>query len=547
MMRAVFLTLLLLLGQGASAQVSTAEKERLLRDREAQEELARATGEAPGIAIDGAAQSTAPEVFCFDIANIDVEGVESLRPKDVEAVISPYVDSCMGQVAVDNVLQALTQAYLDKGLVTSRAYLPEQDLETGRLLIVVVEGVIEDVVLAEVIDDEGNVRPGPKHRFSTAFPTKVGDLLNLRRLEQGVDQLNRLRSVQSSLDIAPGQGVGGSIINLAYRVTDPTRLTFGYNHTSTHLSTSQTASLNFEQDNLIGINDTLFLGLSGGEISNALAGSWSFPKGFYTGTLSFNYSESNSQLTATTELFEQNLSYTIANDWLVHRDDKSKTRLTLDIARSHNDRFVNATALTAQDFATLSLGIRRERYFETAYLGWSLDAKVGRLTSDASGITPGVGPQVDFRVLSGSITYQKQWQSRTSLLVSLNAQHSDRPLFSAHQFTLGGTSSLRGVAGNQVNGDSAFSLAMELGIPMPQAVGETHWANLRPYGFLEAGHAVNRTAGTTHSAMGIGVGARYFLNDTASLDFYYGKPVYAAGGLDTSGYELGLKLSVKVF
>ncbi|MGX4731392.1 POTRA domain-containing protein, partial [Pseudomonas corrugata] len=74
--------------------------------------------------------------------------------------------------------------YIEKGLVTSRAYLPQQDLSSGHLQVLVVEGRLEGLKGAE--NSQLSAR-----ELAMAFPGKTGDLVNLREIEQMVDQLNR--------------------------------------------------------------------------------------------------------------------------------------------------------------------------------------------------------------------------------------------------------------------------------------------------------------------------------------------------------------------
>ncbi|MCZ2996007.1 hypothetical protein NYY81_18425, partial [Acinetobacter baumannii] len=47
-------------------------------------------------------------------------------------------------------------------------------------------------------------------QLAMSFPGKQGELLNLREIEQMVDQLNRLPSNQAQMELAPGKAVGGS-------------------------------------------------------------------------------------------------------------------------------------------------------------------------------------------------------------------------------------------------------------------------------------------------------------------------------------------------
>ncbi|MDV0916573.1 POTRA domain-containing protein, partial [Enterobacter asburiae] len=70
------------------------------------------------------------------------------------------------------------------GYITSRAFLTEQDLSGGQLNIVVLEGRLEAIRL------EGET----PRMLKMAFPGRVGGILNLRDIEQGMEQINRLRS-----------------------------------------------------------------------------------------------------------------------------------------------------------------------------------------------------------------------------------------------------------------------------------------------------------------------------------------------------------------
>ena len=186
------------------------------------------------------------------------------------------------------------------------------------------------------------------------------------------------------------------------------------------------------------MNDTWFLGLSGSETSKTLNTSVSIPYGYFTGTFNASYSESVTQLTATTELFEPTTSYGFDLAYLVNRNSTSKTFLDFEFGETTSDRFINGTALTAQDFTTYKAGFRHERYGEGTFLSARGALKYGKLTSDASGIVAGEGPQKDFTLLTFGGAYQKQFENNRSLFVTLSAQMSSAPLFSTHQFSIGG-------------------------------------------------------------------------------------------------------------
>ncbi|WP_141562781.1 POTRA domain-containing protein, partial [Pseudomonas sp. ICMP 8385] len=80
---------------------------------------------------------------CFPIKTIELKGADSLSAADRERLIKPYIDQCLGVSQLNQLLKAVTDHYIDKGMVTSRAYLPQQDLSKGHLQVLVVEGKLE--------------------------------------------------------------------------------------------------------------------------------------------------------------------------------------------------------------------------------------------------------------------------------------------------------------------------------------------------------------------------------------------------------------------
>src|SRR5699024_1866363 len=90
------------------------------------------------------------------------------------------------------------------GFITSSAYLDEQDISTGSLTISIFTGKIETITL-----------DGKQPRILTmVFPQLIEKPLNLRDLEQGLEQLNRLTTQRIDIDIEPGQKNGYSAIVL---------------------------------------------------------------------------------------------------------------------------------------------------------------------------------------------------------------------------------------------------------------------------------------------------------------------------------------------
>ena len=218
------------------------------RDRHRQQQLERTRPpagrwpEEPGVPTPPAGSE------CVDLRHIRVDGVTLLTASAIDAVVAAYENRCLAVEDLNGVLQQLSFLYVEQGYVTSRAYLPEQDLSDGSLEIVVVEGFLERIVM--------NGEPG-RHagRIGAAFPRLEGRLLNLRDLEQGLDQLNRLPSNQATIELAAGAELGGSVLQVSTDQGKRWHAAVATDNLGGAFTGQQQTRLALGYDDLLGIND----------------------------------------------------------------------------------------------------------------------------------------------------------------------------------------------------------------------------------------------------------------------------------------------------
>ena len=211
---------------------------------------------------------------------------------------SGFVDhlGCLGIEGLNTLLEQVTLAYVDAGYIAARAYLPEQDLSDGSLTIAVIEGRVSEVVLRE------NGDPAMS-RATTAFPNTVGRPVELRRLEQGLAQINRLPSSNATSQISPGAEVGDSIIDVNVAQTRPWRANVTVDNRGASSTGENNFGLTFGYDDLLGLNDQWILSyqrsmnpspLAFGPdtpVGNAYSLAGSLPYGFWTFGISLSASD----------------------------------------------------------------------------------------------------------------------------------------------------------------------------------------------------------------------------------------------------------------
>lgn len=112
---------------------------------------------------------------CFTVSHIRFEVSSQFNLREQAHLSRSYLNTCMGLPHINALIRDVSQLYLSHGFVTSRTFLPEQDLAGGTLTIAVLEGRIEAIV----------VNGQPDLITRTLFPGLIGRELNLRDLEQG--------------------------------------------------------------------------------------------------------------------------------------------------------------------------------------------------------------------------------------------------------------------------------------------------------------------------------------------------------------------------
>lgn len=522
----------------ASAQVAVQDQVRL---SVAREEVQKSVAEAkPGLRIESpAVVPPGQEAGCIPIQTLDVQGVNLLPADVVNAALKPFATGCLGVAGIDGMLQALTGLYIQRGYITSRAYIPEQDLSTGALTLVVVEGYVEAFVYGESRNGKPWDKPNAR-RLVRAMPMQVGDILNLRALEQGIDQLSAPVSAAATLDIQPGSQVGASVLAITVEDTDRLRGTLGYrlNRTTDGATSAPNMSLGLDWDNLLGRNETFHTALSGGIESNALSFGVSMPARWWTLTADLSYAEQWSQLTAMTELFERTGGLSLTATRLMSRDAEQKTKLEFGFDLSHSDREINGTPLTAQGYRSFHLAFHREKVSEGRFR--SLRVQVAGGTTNAN--TP-------FESLSIAVQAYRRFGSGGSLFSTYEMQMGSAQLPGAQAFSIGGAGVVRGFEETSASAPSGLRITQEYTLPPRPALTDAArkqpllaelWRASQRYGFVDFG-VVADADGTQRRMASVGVGLR-LSRPKFSVDLGLAVPLE---GISTEAdTEPGLRLSV---
>ncbi|WPN98500.1 ShlB/FhaC/HecB family hemolysin secretion/activation protein [Pseudomonas sp. MUP55] len=463
--------LLTCLGLNTAFAAPTPGDQDLIRDRqnrllEEQQRRLQELQDLPGKAAKPEAPAAPADTRCFPIKNIELKGADSLPASDRERLLKPYIGQCLGVAQLNELLKAITDYYLGKGRVTSRAYLPQQDLSSGHLQVLVVEGKLEALKSAE-----GSTVT--ERELAMAFPGKVGEALNLREIEQLVDQLNRLPSKQAQMELTPGSQVGGSDVVVKNTPQKPWRASLSRNNDGQKSTGEQQWGAGLEWDSPLGLGDQLMLRGGHDAVSDHQKTSkntllyYNVPWGWWN--FSYTYSDSDYRALGYTDTFKfkqsgDNENHQLRAERVIHRDDVSKTSVNVGLAHLRTNNYVNDAHLdtSSNRLSELQLGINHGRRIGSAFVNLDLGMQsgIGLLDAQSQDERDSLGrrqPNSRYRKYTATLSYLQPfslWGESFSFSSLATGQRSEDILFSPQRMSLGGSASVRGFKDQQLTGDS---------------------------------------------------------------------------------------------
>ncbi|MGX9190128.1 ShlB/FhaC/HecB family hemolysin secretion/activation protein [Stenotrophomonas sp. Ker107b] len=347
----------------AQAGQPTLADQQELRDRAEREARERAERQAIPEVLGPAAPAAAnyhstdlpDESPCFRIDAIVLDGAHRDRFAFAQRYLDKYQGRCIGQEGIAQMVRRASDLILAKGYVTTRIGLPEQNLGAGILRLQLVAGTIRQIRFAD--------GPPRDAMWKSAFPARAGDVLNLRALEQGLEQLKRVPSQDVEMELVPGAQPGESDVVITLKAARRWRSALSLDDGGSEGTGKQQAGTTVWADNLLGINDLLSMGINSdgsaehGKGTHGYNASWSAPLGnwrFSTSTYGSRYAQiirgNNDDFSSTGR--SRSLDLTVER--LLTRGQSYRTAMELRLAQRHSRSFVEGVELRGQRRRTTS-------------------------------------------------------------------------------------------------------------------------------------------------------------------------------------------------
>ncbi|MEO1985233.1 MAG: ShlB/FhaC/HecB family hemolysin secretion/activation protein [Martelella sp.] len=404
--------------------------------------------------------SPAPGGPCFQIRSIILQGFEAFseKPEGYDRLVG----TCATAADIAGSLNTINEYYRAEGYITTRAYVPEQDVADGSLEITIVPGRLEGYVYADGRQADNRIR--------AAFPGSRGDLLSLRELEQGLDNINGPRSARATFELIPGEEAGGSFVQVKLEETKPWYLEFGINNDGYDSTGEAEVGISFGYDNLFGLNDQLNIEASSTlledrsqKYADSFAVSWSVPYRNWLFSIDGGASPYFFVVPGINESYPlEGESYYVSADAerLLARGQSFRLYGYGGLKLTRTRTFIdNYEIETQRRHLTIgSLGLRGDVRYVEDRMDWELGMVFGVDALDAYVFDKSI-VDPNFALIEGEFNYRHEFgDSGVAYIGQLVGQYSSDVLPGIEQFSIGSWSTVRGFHDDSMYGDSGFYL-----------------------------------------------------------------------------------------
>lgn len=491
----------------------------------------------------------------FDINRFDVVGNTLLPAAEIEQQIAPYTGKNKDFADIQRALEALEQAYRDRGYGVVQVILPEQDITRGTVQFRVLQPRVGRVLIeGNKHFDAGNIR--------RSLPTvREGETPNSKEIALNLQLATELAVKQTNVLLR--SGASEDQVDVAIKITDdkPWRVFLTLDNSGTGDTGYLRSGLGYQHTNLFNRDHTLTVQYltSPSKPSDVTIFGAGYRIPFYDLSSSLDliagYSDVNSGVVQ--GLFNVSGSGTIgAVRWnrILPKwgETEQKLALGLDYRAFKNEVLLQGQALvpdiTVHPVSLTYSGMRRLTAAEFSFHA-----------SAATNIPGGNdGQQDDFErsrasanytILRYGFNYTRQFRNEWQMRLGFNGQHTGDSLVSGEQYGIGGPDSVRGYMAREVSSDRGYAGQFELYTPDfagKLGLSDTYKTRLLAFydwGTVKRNNALPGEVGRDSIAgTGVGLRATYGKRMNLRLDLAY--PLQETASRDNTSLRLSGALAL---
>lgn len=482
---------------------------------------------------------------CFVIRELKLEGDGAERFRWTLSSAAPAIGRCLGSVGINMLVGQIQNALIEQGYVTSRVLAAPQDLSGGELRLKLVPGRIRAIRFAGA---------APRGGYASAIPARSGDILNLRAIEQGLENFKRVPGTQADIQIVPGKQPGDSDLVITWRGGRGYRLSVSADDSGTRSTGRYQGGVTLSLDSPTGFHDLFYLTLNrnlpgdnpgGAHGTKGYALHYSIPYGYWLASLQMNDYRYHQTVAGANQDYiysgtSTNTELKLAR--MLYRDAVHKTTLSVRAYQRRSRNFIDDTEVEVQRrrMGGFAVGLDHKAFLGKATVDAGLSWKIG---TSAFGTLR--APEEPFnegssrpRLFTGDLCLTLPLGRQFSYQGAWRAQWNRTPLVPQDRFAIGGRYTVRGF-------DGESSLSAERGLLVRNDLTWTvPGSSQQLYAALDhgavSGPSASRLLGRQLTGAALGWRGQF---GRLQVDAFAGKPMRMPAGFRTARVTTGFNLN----
>ena len=537
---------------------------QLLRQQERASQLRQQLESRPDVRLQPSVVPPTPRLSadespCFVIHRIALVGEMSERFTDITNSANHAADGshdavtgrCVGAIGVGIAIRRIQNELVKRGYVTTRVLAGPQDLTQGVLTVTLIPGRVRTLRFAEGTATRATIW--------NAMPMQTGDLLNLRALEQALENLKRIPTAEADIRIEPADGndaqAGYSDVVIQWRQRFPFRVNLTTDNSGLESTGRYQGGLTLSYDHALTLNDLFYVSLNRsrfeqapgprGTTSNTVH--YSLPFGYWLVGATVGSSEYRQAVAgafATTVYSGESANQELKLSRILTRDANSKTIAYLSAWAKQARNFVGDLEISVQrrQLGGFEAGITHREVLGNATLDLSAGYRHGSsIFGRHALLNEAVEGSTRPQILHVGALYNHPFviaEQRLRYTLAMRAQQAWISLLPQDRFSIGSRFSVRGFDEQRVlSADRGWLMRNDLGISLGRS-GQEAYIGL-DYGEVSGRHS--ETLAGKHLA-GMALGIRGGTKGVA-YDLFAGRALSAPIGFSTHGLNIGFSLS----
>ncbi len=403
------------------------------------------------------------------IKQIKVTGATIIPEDKIREIVNPYENKTLTANEMGKVADLITDLYRTKGYITSRAYIPPQDLSSGVLEIKVLEGKMG------ALDIKGN-QYFKKEVYQNKIDIKQGEEFNYNKLRSGLVEINQHPDRSAKATLLPGKERGETDVSLEVKDKLPIHYGFTYDNFGSRFIHRDRLALTLDHNNVTGHDDLLALKLQKAEADTYALRSarYLLPMGNLW-ELGLFAARTRLKLDEELKDLESRGKSTLLSIFLnryLYSEENFNMRLTGGFDYKHVRNYLLGAENSRDEMRVLKLGFdfdKFDKYGRTIFVdefNYGIADLWGGLDEvDARASRTGSGGKFTKWNMYLLRLQNMDFPPGSSLLWKNNLQISPYILTASEQFQVGGITNNRGYPPAEKVGDEGLASSLELSMP----------------------------------------------------------------------------------